>query len=284
MSASLPPQLALVARGWMHGNVVVVDGEQPALIDTGYHTDVGPIRAAFAALTGRPLSGHLATIALTHTHSDHAGGVQALAGQTGAEVRAHADVKRMVDTRDTKAMWLDNTGQQLPRYRVDRTVTHLARTLLGDVEWRVLHTPGHATGGVSYLWEREGVLVTGDALWEDGFGILNPWSDGPHVFDDAELALDRIEETGACTVVPGHGNAFSGLPAALDRARSRLDYYRTRPDRLQVQMVRSCLGFLRLARPDLPEGEQRAITHRMALWLQLDEDDAARAVSELFGR
>lgn len=282
MGVQLPDSLALVARGWMHGNVVVINGEQPALIDTGYHTDVAPIRAAFAQLTGRRLREHLATIALTHTHSDHAGGVQALVAASGAVVRAHPDVKRMVDAWDTRAMWLDTTGQQLPRFQVDSVLMPGARITLGDIQWRVIHTPGHATGGVSYFWEQEGVLVSGDALWKDGFGILNPWSDGEQVFADAADALNRIDEVSPRIVIPGHGEAFNDVPEALSRARSRLDYYTRRPDRLQVQMVRSCLGFLRLARPDLPESQMRTITHDMALWLQLDEDDTARAISELF--
>ncbi len=282
MSVALPHALALVSRGWMHGNVVVVNGEQPALIDTGYHTDVAPICAAFATLTGRPLPPHLATIALTHTHSDHAGGVRALVDASGAEVRAHPDVKRMVDDWDTRAMWLDTVGQQLPTYRVDSVVLPQALTTLGDIDWRVIHTPGHATGGVSYLWEQEGVLVSGDALWEDGFGILNPWSDGDHVFADAADALNRIDDASPRIVIPGHGRAFHNVPAALSRARSRLDYYARRPDRLQVQMVRSSLGFLRLSRPDLAESQMPAIALGMARWLKLGEDDAARVVSEIF--
>ena len=58
----------------------------------------------------------------------------------------------------------------------------------GGRRWEVLAVPGHGTGAVAFFEATAGLLITGDALWEDGFGVLNPWTDGLGVFDEAQVA------------------------------------------------------------------------------------------------
>ena len=277
---ALPVDLQVLARGWMHGNVVVIRGARPALVDTGYHTGVAKVEAAFEAFVGKRPKDALSVIALTHTHSDHAGGVAHLSQGAAVPVVAHADTARMVNAWDTRGMWLDDTGQQLPRYRVTQAVRHGEQVQLGDRPWRVVETPGHATGGIAWHDPATGVLICGDALWEDGFGILNPWLDGPGVFDDAARALDHIEATGASVVIPGHGAPFDDVSSALARARSRLAYLSSHPQRLQVLVIRSCAGFLALARPELAPADARAITLAMARSLGLPEETLQERVRE----
>ncbi len=284
MNEALPEDLRVLVRGWMHGNVVVLRGAVPALIDTGYHTGVDDVRAAFLDHTGAAPSEAPGLIALTHTHSDHGGGVASLQEDCPVTVLAHVDTQRMVNSWDTDAMWLDSTGQQMPRYRVDDALHHGDSVRLGDRTWSVIETPGHATGGVSYLDAIDGILVTGDALWRDGFGILNPWRDGEHVFADAERALQNLSETNARVIIPGHGPPFGGLDAAIERARSRLAHLEQNRDRLQVLVVRSCAGFLQLARPDLSRTAIRQITESMARSLALPDDRVATCLDEVLGR
>lgn len=236
--------LDVLVRGWLHGNVAVAGD---TVVDTGYHT------GADAILDRCP---QLDRIVLTHAHSDHAGGVAAICEARGARVLAHADVARLTDPWDARGLWLGPSGQHLPGFTVDE--------VLGDTvafagrEWQVVHTPGHATGGVALY---DGCLViTGDALWHDGFGMLNPWLDGEGVFDDAAAALDRLDALSPApvAVIAGHGPPFADFAAAIGRARSRLAHLRARPDRLRHKVLRDYLGFFRLAHPDFPvEGLHR---------------------------
>lgn len=246
---TLPEDMQVLVRGWVHGNCVLLRGAEPALVDSGYHTGVGALVAAFEQFTGRPIA-DLPHLALTHVHSDHAGGVAALQGLSQCRVHAHKDARALTEPWSRDGLWLTGTGQQLPRFTIDHTLDRYIE-LCGQ-RWQVVHTPGHATGGVALL--RDDVIITGDALWEDGFGLLNPWVDGPQVLQQAELALDRILATGARVVIPGHGPPFVGLRGAVDRARSRLDYLRRSPDRLAQQLLRNCAGFLSMAHPELGDG------------------------------
>jgi glyoxylase-like metal-dependent hydrolase (beta-lactamase superfamily II) len=242
---TVPPDITVLVRGWLHGNSVLVSGEHRALIDTGYHTGTD----ALLDFVGDPID----DVVLTHVHSDHAGGVAALAP---ARVFAHADAAALTDPWNPVGLWLDGTGQELPQFGVTDIIAPGSPLLMGDREWLPIDTPGHATGGLCFL--SDGVLVTGDALWEDGFGMLNPWVDGPGVFDRAQLALDNLAGVDAALVIPGHGPPFSDFAGALERANGRLHHLRAHPDRLHAQMIRNGLGFYRLMHPDATDQELAA--------------------------
>lgn len=249
----LPDDLRVLVRGWLHGNCLLTRSGD--LVDTGYHTGVPQLRAALRAHGGAPL----ARVVLTHVHSDHAGGVAALVAEKGARVEAHADAAALVAAWDRRRLWLDATGQELPRFAVDGALGE-AVALAGRT-WAVLPTGGHATGGVSLWCEALGVLVTGDALWEDGLGVLDPWVDGEGVYAAAWAALDRLEATGARVVVPGHGPPFTDLAGAVGRARSRVERWHRDRAALRRQVLRSGVGFWRLLHP---EATPAAVAARVA--------------------
>lgn len=228
--------LRVLVRGWLHGNVIRVGRD---LVDSGYHSGTDALIAW--------IDGPVDRLYLTHVHSDHAGGVAALRERGGLTVFAHPDAQAIVEPWDPRALWLEDTGQELPRFAIDASVQHGEAVEIGDRSFRVVHTPGHATGGVVYV-DADGVMIAGDALWERGFGTLNPWIDGEGVFADAALALDRIEAAGPRVVIPGHGRPFTEVSAALDRARILLEQMRD-PDVLLERAMTSSVGFWALTDP-----------------------------------
>ncbi|MCB9679220.1 MAG: MBL fold metallo-hydrolase [Alphaproteobacteria bacterium] len=254
----------MLVRGWLHGNVVALAGDAPAVVDSGYATGAD-------ALLG--FAGRCEVLALTHAHSDHAGGAAALVGRFGCPVLAHRDVAGLVERWDPRELWLEGTGQELPRFRVDRVLGD--RVELAGEAWHVVETPGHAVGGVSFFRERDGVLITGDALWEDGFGLLNPWYDPPGVLERTALALDALAELTPSVVIPGHGEPFTDFAGALSRARGRLAHLAAGHPagsaeaeaalygaRNRALVLRNLLGFWRLLHPDATDAEvaaQRAV-------------------------
>jgi glyoxylase-like metal-dependent hydrolase (beta-lactamase superfamily II) len=66
------------------------------------------------------------------------------------------------------------------------------------------------------------VLVSADALWEHGFGVVFPELEGEPGFDDVAAVLDTIARLPVRLVIPGHGAPFADVAGALERARARL--------------------------------------------------------------
>ncbi|MCQ9958297.1 hypothetical protein L6B39_14330, partial [Staphylococcus aureus] len=62
-------------------------------------------------------------------------------------------------------------------------------------------------------------LISADALWENGFGVVFPEIEGLQAFEEVAATLDVIEALAPLTIVPGHGGVFTGGAAALDTAR-----------------------------------------------------------------
>jgi glyoxylase-like metal-dependent hydrolase (beta-lactamase superfamily II) len=93
----------------------------------------------------------------------------------------------------------------------------------------VLAAPGHDPDSLMLFDAHEGVLVSADALWHNGFGVVFPELDGIDAFDEVAAVLDLIERLDARTVIPGHGSAFTDVDAALKRARQRLSKFVANP-------------------------------------------------------
>jgi glyoxylase-like metal-dependent hydrolase (beta-lactamase superfamily II) len=68
-------------------------------------------------------------------------------------------------------------------------------------------------------------LISADALWENGFGVVFPELEGEQAFDEVGATLDLIEALAPLTVVPGHGPVFSFSGEVMARARQRLDSF-----------------------------------------------------------
>jgi glyoxylase-like metal-dependent hydrolase (beta-lactamase superfamily II) len=91
--------------------------------------------------------------------------------------------------------------------------------------------PGHDPDAVLLFQPDTGVLISGDALWENGFGVVFPELDGHSGFSEVAATLDLIERLSPAVVIPGHGGVFNNVATALARARTRLDSFVQNPQR-----------------------------------------------------
>ena len=73
----------------------------------------------------------------------------------------------------------------------------------GGWSYRVLHTPGHSPGSVSFYFEAEGVLVSGDVLFRGSVGRSDLPGGNPRVLGASLKRLAGLP--GATRVYPGHG-------------------------------------------------------------------------------
>jgi glyoxylase-like metal-dependent hydrolase (beta-lactamase superfamily II) len=138
------------------------------LVDTNWTNTADAILAAARAL-GAPIR----RIALTHAHGDHVGSLDALhAALPGAEVLVGAREARLL-ARDFS---LDpDEAQRKPTGDYPVIATRPTRTLLpGDMvgSLRVVASPGHTPGHISFYDTRDGTLIAGDALFTfTGIGV-----------------------------------------------------------------------------------------------------------------
>lgn len=118
---------------------------------TGSRAVVDPADADAVIRVVEADGGRLDLILLTHHHADHVAGTDAVRARFGARVvGAAADAGR------------------LPR--LDQAVREGDEVSLGESRARVLDTPGHTRGEVSYAFP--GVLLSGDVLFSLGCGRL----------------------------------------------------------------------------------------------------------------
>jgi glyoxylase-like metal-dependent hydrolase (beta-lactamase superfamily II) len=180
----------------------------------------------------------------THLHSDHVGGNAALQARYPAVHTlippGHA---QYVTAWDTEKLTYKPTGQNCPQFRFDATLQPGTELRLGGWLWQVHAAPGHDTHSVILFEPISRTLVSADALWERGFGVVFPELDGDDAFHEVAQTLDVIEALKPALVIPGHGSPFADAPAALARARQRLDGFVADPARHLQHAAKVLLKF-----------------------------------------
>ncbi len=215
--------LTVLERGWLSSNNVLIhaaaDETGAVLIDTGHVNHAAQTLALVRhALHGQPL----ARVLNTHLHSDHCGGNATLQREFGVPVFVPPGQAQAVQAWDVDALSYAATGQRCERFVVQGLVQPGDVIAAGGRRWEVLQAPGHDPASVMFFEPAQGVLVSADALWENGFGVVFPEIEGEPGFDDVAAVLDAIERLPVRMVIPGHGAPFTDVAGALARARSRL--------------------------------------------------------------
>jgi len=217
----LPSDIAVLERGWLSANNILFTGAgDAALIDSGYCSHAAQTVALVeSALGGRAL----ARLLNTHLHSDHCGGNAALQARwPGLITLIPPGQLDLVRAWDAYALSYTPTGQDCPRFRADAVLAPGSSVALGGRDWQVHAAPGHDPHAVLLFQPQLRLLISGDALWENGFGVVFPELDGAGAFAEVGATLDLIEQLAPATVIPGHGPVFGNVPAALALARRRL--------------------------------------------------------------
>jgi hydroxyacylglutathione hydrolase len=103
----------------------------------------------------------------THCHFDHMGANAAVVAATGAPLALHPAELPILQARGGAA-WFGVPVKESPMPDVE---LEDGQTLeVGTLRFRVLHTPGHSPGGVTFYLEEEGVAFDGDVLFQMGVG------------------------------------------------------------------------------------------------------------------
>ncbi|CCQ33475.1 Flavoprotein [Halorhabdus tiamatea SARL4B] len=185
-------------------NVYLTTGDRPALVDAGAMDGVVDVI--------REYTDELDSVVLTHQHGDHVAQLDAVLDAFDAEVYAYAD-----HPRRTEALGDGDTLQ------------------IGDEDFEVVYTPGHADDHVSLVSESSlfsgDVVVHDDGAFEGGsFGRTdNPGQSRERLIESIRELLGRMPET-VEHMYSGHGGVFHGdvrdiVETALERAERREPKY-----------------------------------------------------------
>lgn len=169
-------RIPTVGRDLVNSFALVDDDGAVTLVDTGLAKAPPRIVAGLAAIGKRPAD--VTRILLTHVHPDHAGGAAEMSRQTGADVWVHegdhpsATSGTVVQPPDQRFL-LGRLFARLPEARFEPfapgPLLHDGDVLPVAGGLRVVHTPGHSPGHVSFLHEPTRTLVTGDSMFNFGF-------------------------------------------------------------------------------------------------------------------
>ncbi len=199
--------------GVMANVFLVVEPDGLTLIDAGLSRDQAKIPRYIVGLGRRPSD--CKRIIITHSDTDHVGGLAALKEATGARVYASAIEAQAI------AMGRPSRPLNAPRFsrpllallgpilqskpvQVDECVPDgYVFPVLGGL--RVVATPGHTPGHISLFAPAEGVLFVGDSLIVRNGQLQSSWGIVCWDQDAADASVRAQAALGARIVCSGHG-------------------------------------------------------------------------------
>ena len=241
-TSELPAGVQVFERGWLSSNnVLFTDGERTLMVDSGYCTHAAQTLSLVESVLG---DRRLDTLINTHLHSDHCGGNATLqASYPDLKTWIPPGHATQVAQWDTQALTYRPTGQLCPRFTFDHTLKPGAVMRFGASEWQILSAAGHDPHSLIFFEPKQKILISADALWENGFGVVFPELEGADAFSEVAQTLNLIESLRPKIVIPGHGRVFHYSPEILHKARQRLDSFVRDPVKHARHAVKVLLKF-----------------------------------------
>ena len=266
MRTVLPPQVHVFVRDWLSANNVLLksrDGH--VLVDTGYVRHA-PLTLALLATPRGLGSEPLAQVVNTHCHSDHMGGNAAVAARYHCPIAVPEGELPLVERWDTTALLLDYCDQTADRFHPDFALCADTTYVWGDLEWRALAAPGHDMGALVFYNPEHRILISGDALWENGFGFVMPPEIDAPALPATRATLEMLATLDVRVVIPGHGEPFTDISAALGRAMRRIEAFEADHLRMARHAIKVIFTFYLLDRQRMPRAELPAHLERVGLY------------------
>lgn len=166
------------------------------------------------AFSGRGLK--IAHVLNTHGHFDHIGANRAIMEATGADLLIHEADVPFLTLADRAAAAFGVKGENSPP--PDGFLRDGMTIAVGELELKVIHTPGHTSGGCCFYGN--GIVVTGDTLFADSIGRTDlPGGSLEALLDSIHGKLLGLPDD--TVVYPGHGPSTT-----IGREKARNPYLR----------------------------------------------------------
>jgi glyoxylase-like metal-dependent hydrolase (beta-lactamase superfamily II) len=251
----LPDSVRVLVRGWLNCNsIVMLEPGDNVVVDSGYCTHrerTLELLTSRFGLDRQPLE----RLVNTHCHSDHMGGNAAIAAVYGCRITIPAGEVKHVEPWTPQSVWMADFDQRADPFRFDDTIAAGASFQGGGFEWEAHPAPGHDMDALMFFEPTHRILISGDALWQNGMGFVWPARGANPAIEASRETLAAIERLDPALVIPGHGEPFSDVAAALATVRSKLDAFDRDPVRNARTVMKIMFVFSLLDRESMAESE-----------------------------
>jgi glyoxylase-like metal-dependent hydrolase (beta-lactamase superfamily II) len=208
---------------------LIAEEDGLTLVDSGLNSSEKKIRGALAEIQ-RPVT-DLRNILITHHHADHVGSLASLKAESGARAYVHPlDAPIVAGEKPrppaNRASVMGRVlGPLIMRMRANNPAPATADSAVNDGDEvpvaggvKVVHTPGHTAGHVSYLVPGHGgILFAGDAAGHMFGRLGKPIGMFTEDWDAAKASIRKLAELEFDTACFGHGGVLKGKANAAFR-------------------------------------------------------------------
>ena len=143
-------------------------------------------------------------IYLTHCHGDHIGAVNEVKNALGGKVLIHRIESENLNNPEVNLSWY--IGMNSIELEADSRVDDGDLIHIGNVEFKVLHTPGHTNGSSCLYCEKETFLFSGDTIFRGTWGRTDlPTGNLEEIINSITTKIINLPEK--TIIYPGHGKS-----------------------------------------------------------------------------
>ncbi|HOV90385.1 MAG TPA: MBL fold metallo-hydrolase [Syntrophorhabdaceae bacterium] len=162
-------------------------------------------------------------VIMTHTHMDHIGCLAEILKEIPhAELWVHRLEGELLEKGDDRAVYGMDMFKGMCemqyglkpdafKFNVHRMLEGGEKLNIGNMEWEIIHIPGHSLGGIALYHREKKILIPGDVIYADyAIGRFDLFG-----ANGAELkkSLIKLSEFEVDMLLPGHNQLVKGLPS-----------------------------------------------------------------------
>ncbi len=138
----------------------------------------------------------------THTHPDHSGANQALQDISSTRIALHKEEAKHLNLSKEIANYF---GMSFPEFKIDFYLNDTIST--GELNFQVMHTPGHSPGSICLYNSKLKTLICGDLIFQESVGRTDLSGGNPEAL---KKSIEYISSLDIEIVLPGHMNPIIG--------------------------------------------------------------------------
>ncbi len=195
-------------------NTYFINGKKKILVDPGHYHLFGHVRDELSRLDLAPED--IEMVIITHGHPDHMEGVR-IFENTDALIALHGTEMTFIQSvapHYGEALGISDFEPDILLEEGDLSI--------GDLNFQVIHTPGHSPGSICLYWPDKKALFVGDVVFNQGIGRTDlPGGNG----SELKESIKRISRLDVSYLLTGHGDVVSGRDAVKENFKMIEDYW-----------------------------------------------------------